>query len=163
NLLTWYYGIPSSSSHAIIGGLCGASAAYGGMGVIKGSGLLNKVILPMIISPILGITLGFFFMLSLYWILANAKPGIVSRVFSKFINEGGIIKNENGTYRAYKIDEKKTEPYNLIEIKELDSVIVRDIQKSLTGHELSSGEEYKVKFHVPPWVIFSCAIAMAFG
>ena len=103
NLLTWYFGIPSSSSHALIGGLCGSSAAYGGMNVIKANGLMHKVFLPMIISPLLGITIGFFFMLSLYWLLAAAKPGVVNKIFSKLqLVSAGLMALSHGSNDAQK-------------------------------------------------------------
>ena len=65
DLVTWYYGLPSSSSHAIIGGLMGAVFAHAGMGALKWAGL-KKIILALLISPILGTIVGFIFMLILY-------------------------------------------------------------------------------------------------
>ncbi len=96
NLLTWYYGLPSSSSHAMIGGLVGATLAASPKGwdaIIwsqpaadhwwKGKGLLWKVIVPMITSPIIGLCLGFLLMGLLYLLLRNWKPQWVNNVFGR--------------------------------------------------------------------------------
>jgi PiT family inorganic phosphate transporter len=96
NLLTWWFGLPSSSSHALIGGLCGASlaAAQNDWNVIiwsqravdhwyKGKGILWKVIVPMLTSPVLGFILGFLLMALLYLSLHRAKPQTVNTIFGK--------------------------------------------------------------------------------
>lgn len=103
NLLTWYFGIPSSSSHAIIGGLCGAAFGYGGMNVIKMDGLWNKVFLPMFSSPIIGISLGFTFMILLYNLLIKVRPSTVNRVFSKLqLVSAGFMAMSHGQNDAQK-------------------------------------------------------------
>jgi len=94
NLLTWWFGLPSSSSHALIGGLCGSAVAAsdGNWRVLiwsqpdpqhwwLGKGLLWKVIVPMITSPIAGLILGFIVMGLLYFALRNARPLRVNRFF----------------------------------------------------------------------------------
>src|SRR3954471_16627431 len=94
NLITWWFGLPSSSSHALIGGLCGSAlaASSGDWNVIiwsepsavhwwEGKGLLWKVIVPMITSPIAGLVVGFVLMSLLYISLQNARPTVVNRVF----------------------------------------------------------------------------------
>ena len=227
NLITWYFGIPSSSSHAIIGGVCGSTSAYAGFSVIKLNGLANKVFVPMIASPVAGIVLGFVIMLGLYWLLVKVKPGLINRIFSKlqivsacfmalshgsndaqktmgiitmalmsytvltvsgfsyndnmntnlipskhaitiehkqkiisnFINGGGFIVNENGTYKAY----KKTDTDELVLINELNSPTVKEIQTSLNHKTLANNEKQEIKFHIPFWVIISCALAMGLG
>ncbi len=96
NLLTWWLGLPSSSSHALIGGLCGAclSAANNNWNVIiwnipskehwwKGKGILWKVVFPMVTSPVAGFTVGFLIMGLLYFLLRHWKPVTVNRVFGK--------------------------------------------------------------------------------
>ncbi len=96
NLITWWWGLPSSSSHALIGGLCGAcvAAANNNWGVIiwsvpgqdhwwEGKGILWKVIVPMITSPIAGLTIGFLVMGLLYFLLRNWRPVSVNRTFGK--------------------------------------------------------------------------------
>jgi PiT family inorganic phosphate transporter len=79
NLLTWWYGLPSSSSHALIGGLVGAALAAGA--TVKWSGVLDKVVIPMVLSPIAGIILGYLIMAAILWLFRRAQPGKVSRGF----------------------------------------------------------------------------------
>jgi inorganic phosphate transporter, PiT family len=69
NLITWYKGLPTSSSHAIIGSLLGATffSSVLGWEAISGGAVMNKVVLPMVVSPLLGITIGFVLMLILTW------------------------------------------------------------------------------------------------
>jgi PiT family inorganic phosphate transporter len=96
NLITWWFGLPSSSSHALVGGLCGAAlaAAHNHWGVIVwslpdkthwwlGKGVLWKVLLPMVLSPTLGLTLGFALMGLLYGLLRHWRPATVNRVFGR--------------------------------------------------------------------------------
>ncbi|MGA3265841.1 MAG: inorganic phosphate transporter [Verrucomicrobiota bacterium] len=104
NLLTWWFGMPSSSSHALIGGLCGAcvAAAHNQWGVLVwsipsakhwwlGGGLIWKVIVPMILSPVLGLVGGFLFMGTLYFLLRNWRPATVNRTF-------GILQLGSSSY-----------------------------------------------------------------
>jgi len=79
NLVTWYYGLPSSSSHALIGGLVGAGLA-GGV-TVEWSTIVEKVIIPMIASPIVGFSLAFAVMLSIMWIFRRRNPHRVFRGF----------------------------------------------------------------------------------
>jgi PiT family inorganic phosphate transporter len=96
NLITWRFGMPSSSSHALVGGLCGGAlaAAHNRWGVIVwsvpagghwwlGKGVLWKVIVPMVTSPACGLVLGFASMSLLYYLLRHWRPQTVSRVFGK--------------------------------------------------------------------------------
>jgi inorganic phosphate transporter, PiT family len=79
NMLTWWYGLPSSSSQALIGGLAGAALAAGA--TVKWGGILDKIVIPMVISPIAGIILGYLAMTALLWGFRHAMPGKVSRGF----------------------------------------------------------------------------------
>src|SRR5512143_383951 len=96
NLFTWWLGLPSSSSHALIGGLCGAAlaASGGNWSVIiwsqpspeywyQGKGLLWKVVVPMVTCPIAGLVLGFILMGVLYIALQNVRPHVVNRFFGR--------------------------------------------------------------------------------
>src|SRR5882672_9227369 len=96
NLITWWFGLPSSSSHALIGGLCGSALAASGNNwhVIiwaqpskehwwLGKGILWKVIVPMAASPMVGLILGFIVMAVLYLSLQNARPIAVNRFFGR--------------------------------------------------------------------------------
>jgi inorganic phosphate transporter, PiT family len=82
NLITWYYGIPSSSSHALVGGYAGAAVAASGFGVILPSGW-TKTLLFIVFSPLIGATLGFFIMVALMWIFRRWSPRRVDRFFRK--------------------------------------------------------------------------------
>jgi inorganic phosphate transporter, PiT family len=79
NLITWYFGLPSSSSHALFGGLVGATLA--GSGTVIWSGIVEKVLVPMVASPLLGFTLGFLFMLAILWAFRNGQPAKLNRGF----------------------------------------------------------------------------------
>jgi inorganic phosphate transporter, PiT family len=96
NLLTWWFGLPSSSSHALVGGLCGSAlaAAHNNWGVIvwsipsqthwwEGKGMLWKVVVPMVTSPLCGLVIGFILMGLLYYLLRNWRPMTVNKVFGK--------------------------------------------------------------------------------
>lgn len=74
NIITWYYGIPSSSSHALIGGLIGAAIAKAGSGSLMASGIL-KIIAFIVISPLLGFILGSLMMLLVSWFLSVPSQG----------------------------------------------------------------------------------------
>jgi PiT family inorganic phosphate transporter len=79
NMTTWYFGLPSSSSHALIGGLVGAALAAGG--VVRWATIVDKVVIPMIASPLVGFALAFAVMLSIMWIFRRRNPHRVSRGF----------------------------------------------------------------------------------
>jgi PiT family inorganic phosphate transporter len=79
NLVTWWFGLPSSSSHALIGGLVGAALASAG--TVKWNGVLEKVVIPMVVSPIVGFVLAALVMLALLWIFRNGRPTRLSRGF----------------------------------------------------------------------------------
>lgn len=79
NLITWWLGLPSSSTHALIGGLVGAGLA-GGLS-IYGSAIVEKVVLPMIFSPLVGFTLAFALMVGLLWVIKSAAPAPTMRRF----------------------------------------------------------------------------------
>jgi PiT family inorganic phosphate transporter len=81
NLVTWYFGLPSSSSHALIGGLVGAAmAASNG---VKWSGVVDKVVLPMVLSPLIGFGLAYLLMLALLWAFRRSNPHRTTRGFRK--------------------------------------------------------------------------------
>jgi PiT family inorganic phosphate transporter len=82
NVVTWYYGIPSSSSHALIGGLVGAAVAKSGTGSLVASGLF-KTILFIVLSPLLGFVFGSIMMVLVSWIFVNSTPRRVDRWFRR--------------------------------------------------------------------------------
>jgi len=79
NLVTWYYGLPSSSSHALIGGLVGAALTSSGQ--VRWDGVLNKVIVPMVVSPIVGFVLAALVMIGLLWVFRRGRPSRLARGF----------------------------------------------------------------------------------
>jgi PiT family inorganic phosphate transporter len=83
NLITWRAGIPSSSSHALIGGIIGAAIGAVGTGALKVDGILSKVILPLVVSPILGISIGFGLMVVLLNVFRHAHPQRINERFRR--------------------------------------------------------------------------------
>jgi inorganic phosphate transporter, PiT family len=79
NLVTWYFGLPSSSSHALIGGLVGAALASGS--AIHWTAIKNKVLIPMVASPLVGFVVAFLVMLAIMWIFRRRNPGRINRGF----------------------------------------------------------------------------------
>ncbi|MCW2701031.1 MAG: putative low-affinity phosphate transport protein [Blastococcus sp.] len=79
NLITWYFGLPSSSSHALIGGLVGAALAAAHS--VKWMGILEKVVIPMVLSPLVGFGLGYLFMLGILWTFRGANVSRANRGF----------------------------------------------------------------------------------
>ena len=82
NLLTWWWGLPSSSSHALIGGFVGAAVVKAGPGVLVAKGLIKTMIF-IVLSPTLGMLLGFVFFLSVTWIFRRARPEPLDKAFRK--------------------------------------------------------------------------------
>jgi PiT family inorganic phosphate transporter len=79
NITTWYFGLPSSSSHALIGGLVGAALASGS--TVAWTAIEDKVLIPMVVSPMVGFCIAFLIMLAFLWILRRRNPGRVNRSF----------------------------------------------------------------------------------
>lgn len=79
NLITWWFGLPSSSSHALIGGLIGATLAA--VGLVKWDGVVEKVLIPMVVSPLVGFLVAYSFMTAILWAFRRASPGRVNRGF----------------------------------------------------------------------------------
>jgi PiT family inorganic phosphate transporter len=141
NLITWYLGLPSSSSHALIGGVAGSAvAATGGFAVIDWAGLKDKVLIPSLLAPLLGFLGAAALMIVLLWIIRRRAPGIVNRVFRRLqLVSGGFVAFTHGTNDAQK------------------TMGIITLALISTGH-VSSDD-----FHVPTWVIVSAATAMAAG
>jgi PiT family inorganic phosphate transporter len=79
NLITWWFGLPSSSTHALIGGLVGAALASAG--TVQWGGVIDKVVIPMVISPIIGLGLGYFVMVAILWGFRRGNPTKLNRGF----------------------------------------------------------------------------------
>jgi PiT family inorganic phosphate transporter len=102
DLVTWYYGLPSSSSHAIIGGIMGSVFAHAGLGALKWAGL-KKIILALLISPVLGTVVGFIFMLILYRVFRNYAPSGLNKNFRRLqIASAALMAFSHGTADAQK-------------------------------------------------------------
>src|SRR3954463_8802234 len=106
NLITWLLGLPSSSSHALIGGLCGAALAYahGNWSVLHWqTGLLPKVVIPMFSSPIIGFLVGGLLMFILLIVLRAARPHVVHAIFGKLqLVSAAWMAHSHGTNDAQK-------------------------------------------------------------
>ncbi|NRT01526.1 PiT family inorganic phosphate transporter [Clostridium beijerinckii] len=139
NIITWYFGIPSSSSHALIGALVGGGIAYNlKFDVVNWYNLFHDVVIWIFIAPIIGFTVGYILMILLNWILKPFKPGIINKIFLKLqVVAGSLMALNHGS---------------------------NDAQKSmgLITMALLSGGLIST-FEVPTWVIACCAIAMALG
>jgi PiT family inorganic phosphate transporter len=155
NIITWWYGIPSSSSHALVGGLAGAVVARAGVEAFRWPTLVQKVLVPLVVSPTLGFIAAFFLMVGLLWFFRRQAAARVHRIarrlqlfsacmmaFSHGSNDAqksmGIITLALVAY-AHALESTGTEPSGLV------------------AHLLPHGTE------VPMWVIVACAGAIAAG
>ena len=103
NLITWYFGLPSSSSHALIGGMIGSAIAAEGFGVVKWNGLKDKVLIPSLVAPFLGIFIAAALMVIVLWIIRRRAPGFVNRLFRRLqLVSGGFVAFTHGTNDAQK-------------------------------------------------------------
>ena len=138
NFTTWYFGMPSSSSHALFGGLIGAMlAAVGVSGEVRG-GVVTKIILPMVFSPVLGFAAGWLFMTGLLWLVRRRSPDRVNHAFRRlqWFSTVFIAFSHGGN------DAQKT--------------------MGIITLALFASERISV-FAVPLWVKLACALAMAAG
>ena len=78
NLFTWHFGIPSSSSHALIGGLMGAAVAYAGFSSLNGGSILTKILLPLVLSPLAGFSMGLLVMFLIIFLVCASAGGIAT-------------------------------------------------------------------------------------
>jgi PiT family inorganic phosphate transporter len=137
-IVTGYFGIPSSSSHALIGGLVGAGVAHGGIGVIEWSGL-GKTVVAIVVSPAFGAVLALLLMLVVSWSFLRAAPARVDGIFRhvQFLSASLLSLGHGGN------DAQKT---------------MGIVTALLYAHGALTGA-----FHVPFWVVLSCNGAMALG
>ncbi|MEN9846812.1 MAG: hypothetical protein RIS36_1959 [Pseudomonadota bacterium] len=142
NLFTWYYGIPSSSSHAMVGGLIGAGLAHSGLTSIQGQGL-TKIVLSLVISPLLGMLVAFSFMILLYWIFRRAAPVGVAPLFRRLqMLSAGFMALSHGSNDAQKT----------MGVITMSLVAAGYMGMPETG-----------KLSVPTWVVLASAAAMGLG
>ena len=81
NLLTWWWALPSSSSHCLIGGVVGSVLVTGGPDAVLWSGIVQKVLIPTVVAPLVGFTVGIVLMVALFWIFRHTHPGPLTRRF----------------------------------------------------------------------------------
>ena len=138
NIITWYFGIPSSSSHALIGGLAGAAVAKGGAGSLVAAGFL-KTMAAIVLSPLLGLALGAILMLSVSWIFSGTTPRRVDRWFRRlqFVSASLYSLGHGGN------DAQKT----------MGIIWMLLLAAQVTGP----------KDPLPFWVVMACQSAMALG
>ena len=103
NLVTWSLGLPSSSSHALIGGLLGATLVAAGTEAFKVDGIVGKVLVPMIVSPVIGFVGAFGLMLAIYWIFRKARRRPLGRFFRRAqVLSAGFMAFSHGSNDAQK-------------------------------------------------------------
>jgi inorganic phosphate transporter, PiT family len=103
NLLTWYFGLPSSSSHALIGGLFGATLVAAGPSAFNVDGIVNKVLIPMVTSPLIGFTAALALMVALYWTFRRAPRRRINGIFRRLqVGSAGFMAFSHGSNDAQK-------------------------------------------------------------
>jgi PiT family inorganic phosphate transporter len=138
NLFTWWLGLPSSSSHALIGGLVGAALVQSGSRGVQWHGLGHKVAIPSLVSPVIGFLGAFLLLLVAYWVFVKLTPGFANRMFR-------IGQLGSGAWFAF------THGAN-------------DAQKTMGVIALALYESGHLShFYIPTWVIVSAGAAIAAG
>jgi PiT family inorganic phosphate transporter len=138
NLITWFLGLPTSSSHSLIGGVAGAGIAARGWSVVQWHGVTEKILIPSLLSVFVGIGLGALVVLAILWLFRNRRPRTVNGLFRRLqVISAGFVALTHGTNDAQKTM----------------GVIALAL---VAAHPTS-------KFHVPVWVIAAAATSMAAG
>ena len=139
NLATWYFGLPSSSSHALIGGVVGSAFVAAGSDAVMGEGVLSKVLIPAVIAPVVAFVVGVVAINIVYGIVGRERPGLVNRGFRLGqVVSGGLLALAHGTNDAQKTM----------------GVITLAL---ISNGNLSSDSD------VPTWVVISAASAISLG
>ncbi|RBY74598.1 inorganic phosphate transporter [Geodermatophilus sp. TF02-6] len=136
NLITWWFGLPSSSSHALIGGLVGAALAAAH--TVQWMGVFEKVVVPMVVSPLVGFGLGYLFMLGILWLFRKANAHRVNRNF----RYAQIVSSATMALGHGMQDAQKT--MGIITLALVTAGVISD-------------------FVVPFWVILAAALAISAG
>jgi inorganic phosphate transporter, PiT family len=140
NLITWWLGLPSSSSHALIGGVVGATLVAAGADAVLGDGLVSKVLIPALVAPVLAFCVAGISILVAYQAVGRLRPGPVNRGFRVGqLLSGGLLALAHGTNDAQKT--------------------MGVITLALIAH----GDLSADNFHVPKWVVIASASAIALG
>ncbi len=138
DLITWWFGIPTSSSHALIGGLAGAGMSKGGHDVLDVEGLV-KVGVSIVASPLLGLILGLLFMTAVFWVFQRSTPSKIDRLFRR----GQLFSAAMYSLGHGGNDAQKT----------MGVIAVLLFTTGYLGNE----------FQVPLWVVLACNAAMGLG
>jgi PiT family inorganic phosphate transporter len=138
NLITWWFGLPSSSSHALIGGLIGAALIQSGSKGVEWHGVAHKVAIPGLVAPTVAFLLAFLLMLAIYWVFRWMTPGVANRSFRL----GQLV---SGTWMAF------THGAN-------------DAQKTMGVIALALYSHHSIShFYIPAWVKIAAGLAIAAG
>jgi PiT family inorganic phosphate transporter len=142
NIITWYFGLPSSSSHALVGGFAGAAVSHAGLAALKLEGLM-KVVPYIVIAPLVGLVLGRLMMMLMYFLFKNLSPRKVDHIFRR----GQLVSASIFSFSHGMNDAQKTM-----------GIIVALL---ISAHMLPAPDSGRVI--VPLWVILSCHAAIALG
>jgi PiT family inorganic phosphate transporter len=137
NLITWSYGLPSSSSHALIGGMVGAGVAAGVS--VQWGGVWQKVIVPMLVSPVVGFALAFALLVAILWVFRRVRPGRMTRGFrmAQTVSAAGMALGHG----------------------------IQDAQKTMGVVMLAliAGGQATAQSAVPWWVLWTAALSISLG
>jgi PiT family inorganic phosphate transporter len=170
NLITWWFGMPSSSSHALIGSMCGTALAASGMnwgaliwsrtkvdaktGLVSHEGIWDKVVIPMFSSPVLGIAVGFLVMGGIFWLIRHWRPHTVNSLFGK-------LQIVSAGYMGY--------GHGLNDAQKTMGVITLMLMGASKPGGVLDGVPSWLSFlrvtsdSIPTWIKVTCAIVMAAG
>ncbi len=143
-LLTWFFGLPTSSSHAIIGGISGAALVYGGVDVLRWD-MLQEIVFFIVLAPLFGCLLGMVSMIILYWVCRYKRPASVKRVFDR----GQLLSAALYSIGHGANDAQKTMGI-IVALLVAAGRLDPHVNLSLSNDEVR-------------WIILSCQLAMALG
>jgi PiT family inorganic phosphate transporter len=147
NVITWWAGIPSSSSHALVGGFAGAAMARGGVAALKVSGIV-KIGAFILVAPLLGMVIGWALMVATYWTVHRWPPARVSRTFRKLqLVSAALYSLGHGGNDAQKTM----------------GIILAVMAAASVPLQQSLGYDPAHASHIPLWVVLSCHAAMGLG
>ncbi len=157
NLLTWWYGLPSSSSHALIGGLCGGIIAHTGrFGAVAWKGVAVKVLIPLVVAPLTGFTLALGIMVALFWCLRGARPAVVNRSSRALLPISACALS----FAHGQNDAQKTMGVMAMALAAYVAAVHGNVPGWMASRAwvLPHGGS-----SIPLWVVVACAMAMAAG
>jgi len=154
NLVTWWYGIPSSSSHALIGALAGAVVLHAGWSAFKWGNLVHKVIYPLVLSPLMGFVVAFVLMVVILWLIRRMRHSVVTGNARRLqLVSACAMAFSHGSNDAQKV-------MGVITLS-LVSYVTSGAQPLLPA--ILAPAKHGSSFDVPRWVMLACALAIAFG